>query len=199
MNNLVKQFILILLCLPGFLAILEAQTIIEVAVEQPDSLVADAGEDQVITSDTSVTLGGDPAARGGKGPYWYEWSNQEGIIGYLPNMAVSPSSSTDYTLAVTDRNLCTARDSVRVEVKASGILSGENAPILIYPNPVSGQFTVEGATVGSQISLIDATGTLVWQEVLDGIAVFHVPKASGIYVVLVRDMEDFTTHKIHVK
>jgi len=199
LNNRVKQFILILFCLPGFLAILEAQTVIEVVVEQPDSLVADAGEDQVITSDTSVTLGGDPAARGGKGPYWYEWSNQEGIIGYLPNMAVSPSSSTDYILAVTDRNLCTSRDSVWVEVKASGILSGENAPILIYPNPVSGQFTVEGATVGSQISLIDATGTLVWQEVLDGIAVFHVPKASGIYVVLVRDMEDFTTHKIHVK
>jgi hypothetical protein len=199
LNNRVKQFILILFCLSGFLAILEAQTIIEVAVEQPDSLVADAGEDQVITSDTTVTLGGDPAARGGQGPYWYEWSNQEGIIGYVPNMAVSPSSSTEYTLEVTDRNLCTARDSVRVEVQASGIVSGENAPILFYPNPVSGQFTVEGATVGSQISLIDATGTLVWQEVLDGTAVFHVPDTPGIYVVLVRDMEDFTTHKIHVK
>ena len=199
MNNLVKQFILILLCLPGFLAILEAQTIIEVAVEQPDSLVADAGEDQVITSDTTVTLGGDPAARGGKGPYWYEWSNQEGIIGYLPNMAVSPSSSTDYTLAITDRNLCTAIDSVRVEVQASGMLSREKTPILIYPNPVSGQFTIERATKGSNISLIDATGKLVWEKVLKGTSMFSVPEAPGIYVVLVRDMEDVTTHKIQVE
>jgi hypothetical protein len=106
-----------------------------VTLTQPTAVVANAG------ANTTVIFGY-PAANncadltasgsGGCGPYSYAWSNG----GTTATINVCPSTTTDYTVTVTDANGCSATDVVRVCV--NNVIcgrAGNNPKILVCHVP----------------------------------------------------------------
>ena len=79
-------------------------------------LVVDAGADQIVTPDSpTVQLGGNPATYGGTEPLSYSWNPATGLdasnVAY-PN--ASPTTTTIYTLTVTDALNVVVSDSVTI-------------------------------------------------------------------------------------
>ncbi|MDP4827925.1 MAG: HYR domain-containing protein, partial [Flavobacteriales bacterium] len=72
-----------------------------------NSLVANAGADASVCIGTPYTITG--SASGGTAPYTYSWNNG---LGAGASHAVSPGSTTTYTVTVTDANGCTSTDAV---------------------------------------------------------------------------------------
>ncbi len=83
------------------------------------TLTANAGTDVTITAGASTTLAG--SASGGTQPYTYRWSPTTGLSSStVANPTASPTSTTTYSLTVTDSASRTASDSVVVTVGAAG-------------------------------------------------------------------------------
>ncbi|MBL0331053.1 MAG: T9SS type A sorting domain-containing protein [Bacteroidetes bacterium] len=84
-------------------------------IAQP--LAADAGINQTICSGSSATIGGSPTATFGAGGYTYFWSPSTGLSSTtVANPIASPTTTTTYTLQVTDALLAVATDVVTITV-----------------------------------------------------------------------------------
>jgi len=77
----------------------------------------DAGPNQTVCFGSCVTIGGNPTASGGTGPYTYSWSPSTGLSCVTcPNPVSCPQVTTTYTVIVTNVNGCSASDQVTVTV-----------------------------------------------------------------------------------
>ncbi|MCI5055739.1 MAG: T9SS type A sorting domain-containing protein [Flavobacteriales bacterium] len=108
------------------------------------TLAADAGgnNNNVIVSNGSTLIGGNPTAIGGAPPYTYTWIPALGLNNSSsPNPKVSNTNTQVYQVIVTDANGCSYLDSVEVRynpLHISETLSGSE--IKVFPNPVEGSF-----------------------------------------------------------
>jgi autotransporter-associated beta strand protein len=93
------------------------------------TLLANAGPDQSLCNLGSAVIGGSPTASGGSGTgYTYSWSLGTGLDNALiANPTASPTSTTIYTVTVTDSLGCTAQDSVTVTAGAAPAISAQPA------------------------------------------------------------------------
>ncbi len=74
--------------------------------------VANAGIDKILCPNSTVTIGGTPAASGGLAPYSYTWIPTTGLSNAnVSNPVVTVSVTTTYTLTIQDSN-----DSIRTDV-----------------------------------------------------------------------------------
>jgi hypothetical protein len=81
-------------------------------------IVTDAGPDRIIVSGTSTVIGGSPTASGGIQPYNYSWTPTTGLNdSTLDNPTASPTSTTTYSVTVTDNKGCTGSDSMTLSVQ----------------------------------------------------------------------------------
>jgi hypothetical protein len=85
---------------------------------EPSDLVADAGGDHYLCTDSGIgILGGLPAALGGVAPYHYSWSTSDGLDdAFVANPQFSAARTIKYTLRVVDANGDVATDDVWVYV-----------------------------------------------------------------------------------
>jgi len=92
-------------------------------VDVPPPLTVDAGEDRTIPYGDGTTLGGNPTATGGTGPYTYLWTcdTDPGWSADVPNPSVYPDTTTRYTVTVTDQYGCSKSDDVLVTVLTGSI------------------------------------------------------------------------------
>lgn len=85
--------------------------------------VANAGVNYSICPGDTIELGGNPAATGGDGNYTYNWVPLVALENqFVPNPGAFPSTTTTYTLVVTDGNGCTSRDSATVTVNTPPVV-----------------------------------------------------------------------------
>jgi gliding motility-associated-like protein len=77
--------------------------------------IADAGQDVTICSSEQTQLTG--MASGGGGNFTYEWMPQPLFGQNTLTPIVQPTTTTEYTLTITDDNGCTAQESVLVTVE----------------------------------------------------------------------------------
>ncbi len=86
-----------------------------------NTLQAQAGPDEAVCSNNNcVQVGGIPTAVGGTPPYVYDWSNGTSLSdSTASNPLACPSSTTTYTVVVTDSKGCTATDAETVTVNPS--------------------------------------------------------------------------------
>ncbi len=120
----------------------QAQHVLNFSITQPAALVVDAGLDTFIYLGDSIMLGASPTAEFGTPPYDYVWSPLYGLSdAAAANPLAYPTTSTTYTLTVTDAQKCSGSDEVFLKVSLTDI--GEMASHLnfqIYPNPSTGSF-----------------------------------------------------------
>jgi len=166
-----------------------SQTYIELGINQPPQLQADAGTDTEIFSGTLVTLGGYPTATGGTTVYTYLWSPADGLSSTTEaNPDASPAQTTTYTLTVIDAAGCTAIDEVVVLV--SYLIDANNKDdIRLFPNP--GRHTVRiefnPELKFSKCTILDIEGKILdGQEIVPGSSAIEpdVSKlTSGTYII----------------
>ena len=128
-----------------------------------DSVTADAGVDEEICLDSSVTL----TASGGDS---YLWSTGETEA----SITVSPTETTTYTVTVSNGNSI-AVDDVTVIVDQGCSALGNRAiteEFKVYPNPTNGMLHVElsGFSNELNISLVSMTGKIIYSEVISNYA-----------------------------
>ncbi len=116
---------------------------------------AEAGPPQSIPNGTSTTLNG--SASGGSGPYSYSWSPAGSINGSTDIQnptTINLTTSTVFTLIVTDDNGCTASDDVTITVTGgplstnptadpTTICSGSSSQLYAMPGGGTGTYTYE--------------------------------------------------------
>ena len=99
-----------------------AQMYKHVSIQQPASLVSNAGDNKIVAPNQSVLLGGTPTAQFGTAPYTFLWQPSIGLSDItVSNPVATLQTTTLYTVLVTDAANCTSLDTIRVTVDASGI------------------------------------------------------------------------------
>jgi len=83
-----------------------------------------AGPDISICIGESAVIGGSPSAAGGAPAYAYNWLPMTNLDNPVaPNPTANPTSTTTYTLIVTDANGCTAQDEMTLTVNPLPVVS----------------------------------------------------------------------------
>ena len=115
-----------------------------------------AGADLALCAGGSVSLSG--SASSGETPYTPSWNNGSSLSATnIFNPAATPSSTTTYTLTVTDNNLCTSSDQVVVTVNALPVVdAGPNISVCNQPvaTVLSGQLPAGGTWSGTGVSAL---------------------------------------------
>jgi hypothetical protein len=203
---MVPLLIFLLSILPQFL---NAQTYIEVTINQAPVLTASAGPDVSFDVGSSATLGGIPVATGGTGSLTYYWDPPNYLDhADVPNPLATPPGNITYTLMVTDERGCMVTDEIVVTVIGGTGINDYNTEgdLIIFPNPSTGAFTLD--ILGSQaydiqISVFTITGLIVHNEILtnpgtkSGTAIDLSSLPRGSYILRIRgDFNEIYRHII---
>ena len=121
MKNTLHKILSLSLFIVGSGTALQAQmVVVNVGINQPAALVADAGNTTVgidLCEGETATLGGNPTAAGGTAPYLYAWSPGTNLSSTtVANPSANPSGNITYNVQVQDANNCTSSSSVAVTV-----------------------------------------------------------------------------------
>jgi Secretion system C-terminal sorting domain len=126
-------------------ALLQGQVYINYAVNQPVTLEAHAGVDELICPGQTATLGATPAATGGYGAYTYAWTPAATLNNAsAANPVATPIVATTYILSLMDSLGCTDDDTIVIALDTCVGLQGQQAigAFDVIPNPNGGQFVV---------------------------------------------------------
>lgn len=150
-----------------------------IQVNQPQELIASAGNSVSYCTQGSALLGGTPAATGGVNPYTYLWLPQDSLDNpTASNPLATPAITTVYTLTVTDGNSCLANSSVLVTV--------------YHPDPV---FITEGPSVLWTIPGYDSYQWYRNDTLINGATGSTFPNPQdGIYSIDVVDSNGCVIH-----
>jgi hypothetical protein len=95
-------------------------------------LTAEAGPDTLLCTGESYQIGGTPISTGGTPPHTYLWSPQAGLSGIVSSPIATPSTTTTYTLYVTDALGTTASDYVTVTTTPNPNFEMEPDSLLLH-------------------------------------------------------------------
>jgi hypothetical protein len=137
------------------------------------------------TTNNTLLCTGQTATLSVTGAISYSWSTSE----TTPDIAVTPTIQTTYTVDGTDANGCSNTATITQDVSlCTGIatLSNNTNSINAYPNPNNGLFVID-LTTTSQVTVTNALGQVVLTEVMvEGKHSVDIHnEATGIYFVKV--------------
>jgi hypothetical protein len=140
------------------------ETIIKVPFSQPGKLLLDAGDNQVLETGQTLTLGSDVSISGGSLEYQYTWNDNLGNDYFTPTISVTGAGK--YYLTVTDENHCTAIDSVIVAQFSSMNISELVSDFSVFPNPSAGVFYYRIIKPENKdvLEVISAEGRVVFKQ-----------------------------------
>ncbi|GEM_PF-4301342 len=153
--------------------------------------VVDAGADQTICRGSTVIIGGQPTADGGKAPYDYSWSPYIGLNDEtLPNPLAGPNSETNFTVTVTDSKGCVGSDAMTVFVNETPVAhAGVDKEICIGESIMIGAAPAASNGVGPYQYTWSPLQTLDDEQVENPIA---SPTVTTRYVLTVTDQNNCT-------
>lgn len=164
--------ILLIQILGLYSLILFSQNYVDVNINQPEILKADAGTDTIINEGTIIAIGGSPTATKGYGNYTYAWSPSDNLSDATSsNPVASLQNSTVYYVTVTDAMECTSMDSIELTVTETTDLLNHlvDSNIKIFPNPNQGRFILEidntTLLTGTEIIIRDIYGKMVYNKI----------------------------------
>lgn len=140
-----------------------------VVVTENPSLVpaADAGSNQTICAGQGTVIGATIPVSGGLGPYGYAWTPTTNLSNpAIANPIASPTTTTTYTLTVTDSRGCVSASSMQVIVTAPPVPTlGANqvvcpgSPITLSAGPGYTQYFWSTGTSGVSSINVSTPGT----------------------------------------
>ncbi len=136
-----------------------------------------------VTSNMPVLCVGQFATLTANGATSYVWNTSA----TTSSISVAPISTTNYTVTGTNLAGCTGNFVFTQNVSiCTGLETKNTNPIKLfaYPNPNSGNFTIESSEK-IKVELLDVSGkTLLSQEIRDGINTIDINEfANGIYIL----------------
>lgn len=193
-------------------SIVQSQVYIDLDVDQPERIQANAGDDLTICEGDFVEIGGNPAATDGTDPYTYSWSPNSTLSDpSSANPTASPESTVEYILTVTDANGCTDSDSFTVTVESCANIENHESNITtnVFPNPNNGTFTlvVEASETISNlnIQIVNVLGQVIHDEEVNSSTNKYEkelniqPNKQGVYLINIKSEKSNTTKKIIVE
>lgn len=146
---------------------------------------------------------GDHVTITGSGGNTYMWTTSQNITYQGNPLVFTAQQSAQITMFGTDNNGCAGTDNVVLLVQECTGLAEANASALvnIYPNPASGDVTVETGEAGATIVITDITARLIDVRISSsGVEVFDVRGLSaGVYYVAVKRAADTEIRKLIVQ
>ena len=152
--------------------VLFSQNYVDLNIDQPAMLKADAGIDITIKEGTTIQIGGSPTATYGYGSYTYAWAPSDNLSdASSSNPEATVQNSIIYFVTVSDVMECTSMDSIAVTVSGSTDMLNQwiEPRIKIVPNPNQGTFIIEmdntTFVTGIDIIIRDMNGKMVYKRI----------------------------------
>lgn len=149
-----------------------SQNLVDVYINQPAVLIANAGADTTVQEGAAIQIGGSPTASNGYGSYTYAWAPADNLSdASVSNPEVTVQNSMIYVVTVSDVMECTSIDTIAVTVTGTTDILNQwvDPGIKIMPNPNQGIFIIEleNPTLlpGIDIIVRDITGKKVYNRI----------------------------------
>jgi hypothetical protein len=137
------------------------------------------------TTNNTLLCTGETATLSATGATTYTWSTTENTA----DIAVSPTSTTTYTVEGTDGNGCSNMATITQDVSTcTGIaqIASANAVINVYPNPNTGLFNIELSSDAKVVITNSLGQVIVTEEMSSGKHELDIHnQADGIYFIKV--------------
>lgn len=153
-----------------------------VAVMQPSPI-------SIFIDPLAICLGNpgviNPIVTGGTPAFTYTWSNGTNSLGTI----VSPTTTTNYTLSVTDGNGCVSSAVTTVTVNiCTGIHElNNNINIKLFPNPSSSEFQILSSINYSSYLIVNILGEKIKTGINVGESISISSLSNGIYFIQLFD------------
>lgn len=203
---MLKIILILFLTGIGFTSWAQRSFDIQINSTQPTLLLASAGNEPIL-SGSDLILGGTPVALGGTEPYMFQWLPTDNLDNpTIANPVFTGSSSTEYTLLITDSRGCLASDTIQILITGMGNAAEENA-LKVYPNPGSGKIRIVANQnlnlKGTTLQFFDAAGRIVytspWTDPKQEFLLDVSKLAYGHYILMLSDGNTSVSSKIVIK
>jgi len=133
-------------------------------VSSPDTIYANPNPTVAATVTSPTLCIGFSDTLIASGASTYTWSSNAGSV-VNDSAVVSPTVNETYTVTGTDTNGCfnTATVSITIDNCGTGINNQEKSDLVIYPNPSSGNLTLQSASEIGTIEVYNSLGALVYK------------------------------------
>lgn len=137
-------------------------------------VTVDLGPDQLIPTGTTITIASSVA--GGSGPFNYLWSTNE----TTSSISVSPTSTTQYSLTITDANLCITTDTITILIESNQELTASMEPL--YEVCIGSSIILQANVMGGSTPY-----TFLWSNNSTSSSIEVNPNVATTYSVTVTD------------
>ncbi|HEX4888416.1 MAG TPA: gliding motility-associated C-terminal domain-containing protein [Luteibaculaceae bacterium] len=147
--------------------------------------VADAGADQIICSNDSASIGGNPTASGGNAPYLYQWTPAVGLSSSsAANPKAKPSTLTTFEVRVEDKFGCVDLDQVDVSIKSPDSLFIAGNTTICKGGSAVLTFNLSANATGTyQATVSNGTGSFVVNNITQGTTYTVNPTVTTTYTI----------------
>ncbi len=170
-----------------------------VMISQPDSLQLNAtSTDELLGNDGTIDL----TVIGGIGPFDYDWDN-DGTGDNDDTEDLSGLTSGNYTVIVYDDNGCS--DTLSIDVGSQvGVNDINKLSFKLYPNPSTGEFTIElneRFEIGSTVQVLSTVGQLMYQQKINAqtTQLNLGDMAKGVYFVRLNNGENYESIRLVIQ
>ena len=162
-------------------------------VENPSMTLSATSTDEMFGNDGSIDL----TVSGGTPTFTYAWDNGAGTLEDPTGLA-----SNTYTVTVTDGAGCS--DTLSIMVGSQVGLDELTTAFKVYPNPTSGEFTIQPQQAFDGISgaVYDNTGRIIQEIKFNGTQAINIDLSnneSGVYSLIMLVNEEQITVRVIVQ
>lgn len=113
----------------------------------------------------------------------YQWYLNGTILNGATSQTYTPTQNGNYTVVITDMNGCKATSAIYI-ITDTGLAdsAGRSGAVDVYPNPTTGNFTVNTPFSKFQVQIVNALGQVIQMESASFSSEFSIGE-NGLYLV----------------